>query len=696
MVLSIGMIVKNEEKYLEECLTALKPILDELDSELIIADTGSTDRTVEIAKKFTDNVFYFEWIKDFSAARNSTLEKAQGEWYMFIDADEIAVDCTGIINFFKSGEYKKYNSATYVQRSYVSDGDRKRYTDFRPLRAVKREAGTRFYKPVHELLQPFKMPIKHLDLTVDHYGYMFKGEDGVTDLAREKSERNLELLLDELDMFESKNAEPPTNIYTQIADCYSIIQDKKNALKYIDMGLEKVDHHDVAVYPYYSQKVALFSSLDRYDEIIELTDEIFDIEKNPFHTGDFYSDCYIRATRGYAYFNLKEYRNAIYEYIKFFDLYRKYTSGRLDTNDILMDNLRTTDGIVKSVYNNFLRSCLVEGNYELAIDHSKSIRLENYLDDTDFMITHLPLQADIMEKNGYDGLETLYKQLDDPCRKILLSAVRRKIISTYKDHDVIIGKLLKLGGVAAESAEIYKGYCELEPNFELIKNFLEKYGSENGEDMLYILLEYQMDISPFLLTEDFFADRAVSIMKMFYPNIPAIYEKYDIRAISPYGIENATSLYGYMLLRTWEGLHEVTELFEKYGALGLKWFNDFERTTNLPDDIRASLFVSAVVSAKIEGNRDKFELAVSELKKYVPEMAPLVDEYESENRTAFRAKKTNTEFDRLAVRVKQNIRDLIAIGNIGEARKLIKEYEGIAPNDPEIETLKDELNNSLQ
>ncbi|MBQ8841096.1 MAG: glycosyltransferase, partial [Ruminiclostridium sp.] len=89
MLLTIGMIVKNEEKYLEQCLNGIKPILEQVDSELIIADTGSTDRTVEIAKKFTDNVFYFEWIKDFSAARNSTLEKAKGEWFMFVDGDEV-------------------------------------------------------------------------------------------------------------------------------------------------------------------------------------------------------------------------------------------------------------------------------------------------------------------------------------------------------------------------------------------------------------------------------------------------------------------------------------------------------------------------------------------------------------------------------------------------------------------------------
>ena len=52
MVLSIGMIVKNEEKYLDRCLSALKPILENVESELIIADTGSEDNTVEIAKKY--------------------------------------------------------------------------------------------------------------------------------------------------------------------------------------------------------------------------------------------------------------------------------------------------------------------------------------------------------------------------------------------------------------------------------------------------------------------------------------------------------------------------------------------------------------------------------------------------------------------------------------------------------------------
>ena len=141
MQLSIGMIVKNEEKYLDRCLAAIKPILDSIDSELIIADTGSTDSTVEIAKKYTDNVFHFEWINDFAAARNSTLDRAKGEWYMFLDADEIFKSCNDIIHFFKSGEYKKYRSARYTIRNY-DNSDMKHYSDVLSPRMIRMD-GTR-------------------------------------------------------------------------------------------------------------------------------------------------------------------------------------------------------------------------------------------------------------------------------------------------------------------------------------------------------------------------------------------------------------------------------------------------------------------------------------------------------------------------------------------------------------------------
>lgn len=170
MILTIGMIVKNEEKHLRSCLEAISPILAQVDSELIIADTGSTDATVEIANEFTDKVFPFEWCNDFSAARNSTLEKAQGEWYMALDADEIFEDTSEIIEFFRSGEYKEYNSATYVIRNSNSEG-RNIYTDFDAFRMTRIINNIRYTNWVQETL-PLYAPTKRFSALANHCGYL--------------------------------------------------------------------------------------------------------------------------------------------------------------------------------------------------------------------------------------------------------------------------------------------------------------------------------------------------------------------------------------------------------------------------------------------------------------------------------------------------------------------------------------------
>ena len=72
ITISLCMIVKNEEKNLERCLSSYAPLMD----EIIVVDTGSTDKTKEIAAKFTDKIYDFTWINDFSAARNFSFEKA--------------------------------------------------------------------------------------------------------------------------------------------------------------------------------------------------------------------------------------------------------------------------------------------------------------------------------------------------------------------------------------------------------------------------------------------------------------------------------------------------------------------------------------------------------------------------------------------------------------------------------------------
>ena len=84
ITISVCMIVKNEELLLAQCLDSLQNIAD----EIIIVDTGSTDRTKEIASRYTDKIFDFPWIHDYSAARNFAAEQASMEYIYMADADE--------------------------------------------------------------------------------------------------------------------------------------------------------------------------------------------------------------------------------------------------------------------------------------------------------------------------------------------------------------------------------------------------------------------------------------------------------------------------------------------------------------------------------------------------------------------------------------------------------------------------------
>ncbi len=83
--LSVCMIVKNEEEQIARCLASLKPVA----GEIIIADTGSTDRTIDICRAFGAQVHDFTWTNDFSEARNFSMSKATGQWVLIHDADEV-------------------------------------------------------------------------------------------------------------------------------------------------------------------------------------------------------------------------------------------------------------------------------------------------------------------------------------------------------------------------------------------------------------------------------------------------------------------------------------------------------------------------------------------------------------------------------------------------------------------------------
>jgi len=112
------MIVRDEEKYIAGCLNSVKEIVD----EIVVVDTGSKDRTVEIAKGLGAKVFDFVWNDDFSAARNFSLGKATGDWILVLDADETMAEDD--LDKIREGINQKENSADaffLMQRNYSNN-----------------------------------------------------------------------------------------------------------------------------------------------------------------------------------------------------------------------------------------------------------------------------------------------------------------------------------------------------------------------------------------------------------------------------------------------------------------------------------------------------------------------------------------------------------------------------------------------
>ncbi|MBR5760954.1 MAG: glycosyltransferase family 2 protein, partial [Lachnospiraceae bacterium] len=150
ITISACMIVKNEEKVLARCLDSLKGIWD----ELIIVDTGSTDKTKEIVARYTDKIYDFEWIDDFSAARNFAMEKATCDYIYTPDADEI-LDEDNREKFIKLKELL-LPEIEIVEMRYVNQLENGTVYNFdkeyRP-KLYKRLRKFTFIEPVHETVR---------------------------------------------------------------------------------------------------------------------------------------------------------------------------------------------------------------------------------------------------------------------------------------------------------------------------------------------------------------------------------------------------------------------------------------------------------------------------------------------------------------------------------------------------------------
>lgn len=267
--ISVCIISKNEEKHIEECLKRLKPY----GFEIIVTDTGSTDRTKEIAAKYADKVLDFVWIDDFSAARNFCASHASNNWILSIDCDEYVnrLDVrtlrilmqkfpkyAGVIrlkNLVLDAEGKSGYGTDDVTRFY----NRNYYGFDYP---IHEQVCTRDMSKREEQLQCFLMPME-----VIHHGYALPPEE-----MKKKQERNLDLLYKNLE----KN---PEDAYTcfQIAQSEFILGKYDRAISFYERGLkENPSPEFIYVQVMITSLAKAYVKQERYQEAIQLMDRYAD------------------------------------------------------------------------------------------------------------------------------------------------------------------------------------------------------------------------------------------------------------------------------------------------------------------------------------------------------------------------------------------------------------------------------------
>ncbi len=234
--ISLCMIVKNEDSGLDKCLKSIVNYVD----EIIIVDTGSSDRTKEIASSYTDKIYDFIWVNDFAAARNYSICKATNEFILVLDGDEFieSIDIEQIRGLLdtrqqKIGRIQRINEFTRKGNSYryyekVNRLFSKKYFHYE---GIIHEQLT-FIEKHDENLQQQKYDLDNrtfnIPITVMHTGY-----EGDLINRKKKTQRNIALL-------EKALVQTPKDPYLlyQLGKSYYMEEDYKKACDYLGQALD--------------------------------------------------------------------------------------------------------------------------------------------------------------------------------------------------------------------------------------------------------------------------------------------------------------------------------------------------------------------------------------------------------------------------------------------------------------------------
>lgn len=404
MLLSIAMIVKDEEYNIRRCLEALKVLDNNIQYEIVVVDTGSSDNTVSIAKEYTNKVYEHIWNGNFAQMRNISIKYCKGKWILVLDADEVLENAKELIKFLKGSDSKKYNCVTINFKNLLSD-NKNNFLLGSLVRLFKNTKDFYYKGRVHE--QPNLLaPVGFTNITLLHYGYSRVDYK----LMEYKYKRNKELLLKDLD--EGKD---PIYTYFQLAQTYAMANKTEESFNFIKKSFNLVKNQKEKIKYLYIYHFYAREEIERFnnEKVIEICEEALKYSKE-------HLDFFYMAAKAYS--ALEKYndaRNCIEDYL---NLYNKIKNGYI-IRDISVNSFsfcRKDDILKEKIVCNFKEKKyknIYEIFSEIEIDsireEVKQLSLYSCIKTKQFNNVFKYYKEKLIEDNDIQCLVNIFKKLKD-------------------------------------------------------------------------------------------------------------------------------------------------------------------------------------------------------------------------------------------------------------------------------------------
>ncbi|WP_347491422.1 glycosyltransferase [Desulfoscipio sp. XC116] len=688
MKLSISMMVKNESKHLDECLQSLQPIRDAVESELIIVDTGSTDNTVEIAKKYTDQVYFHEWRDDFSEIRNITVNYSKGEWFFGIDGDEVLQNSDGIIKFFQTGQYKKFKTACVTIRNFHTSSNTEDFSTFLSTRLFKKDKEFCFKGAVHN--QPMvREPIAKLNALIVHYGYLSDDQE----LMEKKFQRTSKILKNELEK------DPDSLYYTyQLSVTYGMHRDHLEALDYARKAYEFLNKQYAAAKKHhlyvYNQLVWCLMQNNKPDEATTVILEALALDAENI-------DLVLYLAR--IQYNNKQFEQAGENYEKYLGLLDKVKNLTAKNTSLLFYTL----GKAEVAYSDLFAI------YKRDANHGQCIRCVQNIDNVGFILNNMRAIVDSYVTLGdYYGLKTYYQQ--------------KQFAETDKLYTVFVSSLEDRLATVDEKdrVDVYKIFNDENANYDLLNCLRLAYYEHNVTDVD----KYTKDLTErlnFNQCIDFFGDIFYIIMSIkkplqsYFINITETNIDTYLNFISKYHVDCYKKVEDYLheynnyndltSVKTgkllWRSLlnrqdlpdNEFLTILNGYINVGIKYveylYNPHFLSGNYPYEVKNDEEVFLLYLSKAERQYKNNDLEYVKCLKEALEKVPMMKRGIGLllNEVKLKQEHAEVELDELKDKLIEKITGLLALGMLQDAKVLLEEAKSILPDDIDLIILSSKI-----